>query len=249
MIDRIINYCEELLVPDQFDDYCPNGLQVEGKKDIKKIITGVTACIELFDKAIAADADLILVHHGLIWYEQKFTFTGSYRSRLKLLLDNDINLLAYHLPLDGNIEVGNAAVIAARLGMQDVIPDIPYQGNFAGISGNIETQSLDSIKAKWTELSARELLVFPYGTKQVSKIAIASGGGHKEIYSAINIGADLFITGEVSEQIMHIAKEEGINFFSAGHHETEKFGVQALGERLSREFGLQHEYIDVYNPV
>lgn len=247
--DQIVNYCNELLHPGEFDDYCPNGLQLDGKEDIKRIVGGVTACLELFERAAKVEADLILVHHGLIWFGAQPVFTGSYGQRLKFLFENNINLLAYHLPLDGNMEVGNAAEIGRLLNLTDIEPAIPYHGNFAGISGKTTGQTIEDIKEKWSKISTREPLIFPYGSQKIKKIAIATGGAQKEIMAAVESGADLFITGEVSEQTMHIAKEEGIHFISAGHHETEKFGVIALGQRLSSEFKIDFEFIDVYNPA
>lgn len=247
--DRIVNFCKDLLNPEEFDDYCPNGLQLDGKEDIKKIVGGVTACLELFENAAEAKADLILVHHGLIWFGVQPVFTGSHGRRLRFLFENNINLLAYHLPLDGNMVVGNAAEIGRLLNLTDIEPAIPYRGNFAGISGMTTGQKIEDIEKKWSSISTREPLIFPYGPQNIKKIAIATGGAQKEIMAAVEAGADLFITGEVSEQTMHIAKEEGIHFISAGHHETEKFGVIALGQRLASEFKIDFEFIDVYNPA
>jgi dinuclear metal center YbgI/SA1388 family protein len=251
MIPRndVISFINTYLSVKEFEDYSPNGLQVEGKEHINKIIGGVTACLELFERAAEEKADLVLVHHGLIWFGVQPSFTGSYGRRLKILFDNDLNLAAYHLPLDGHLEVGNAAVLARKLDLNDIQPYFNHKNSTIGVTGSCTDRGIDGIISEWKKFSSREPLVFPYGKARINKVAIATGAAQKEIYQAIAAGADLFITGEVSEQTMHIAKEERINFISAGHHETEKFGVAALGEKLKEKFDIDFRFIDITNPA
>ena len=247
--NEIVDYCNTLLRVDDFEDYCPNGLQLEGKSEIKTIVGGVSACIELFEKAKEISADMILVHHGIIWYGSQPVFTGSYGLRIKLLIDSEINLAAYHLPLDGHLEIGNAAVLANKLGLRDITPAFKKNGQFVGIAAKSEDISLDDFQRKWFKISERDPLIFPFGPDKIKRVMIATGGAQKDISEALSAGADLFITGEVNEQSMHIAKEEKIHFVSAGHHETEKFGILALGDLLQKQFKIDFHFIDIHNPV
>jgi dinuclear metal center YbgI/SA1388 family protein len=248
-LSSIMNYTNALLRISDFSDYCPNGLQVEGRADIGHLICGVSACIELFEKAITRKADAILVHHGLIWYGRQPTYTGPYGQRLRLLMDNRINLLAYHLPLDAHIELGNAAVLARFLDLDNITPALPYKGENIGVVAEAPGLTIDQFSARWQAFATREAMVFPFGPEHIFKVIIATGAAHKEIETAAAAGADLFLSGEANEQSMHIAKEAGIHFVSAGHHETEKYGIQALAGHLAEKFALSWEFIDIPNPV
>ncbi len=238
-----------LLEIDKYQDMCPNGLQVEGKREIKKIVTGVSACVELFEEAINRNADAILTHHGLIWNFEKPLYKGGYKKRIQLLLENEINLFGYHLPLDGDSVYGNNAIIAKILGVKNVQPFDEYKGAYIGCCGIFENHSA----AELFEVVKREInpdaLILPFGPDKVESIGIISGGAQKEIKEAVLQGLDVFLTGEASEHIYHYAKEEGIHFIAAGHHATEVFGIRALGNHIQEKFGIEVEYVNIHNPV
>jgi len=239
----------EYLTTDDFNDLCPNGLQVEGKADIKKIVSGVSASVELFEKAIEQGADAIIVHHGIIWDFEKPLYRGGYKKRIKLLLENEINLYAWHLPLDAHPEVGNNAVLSRLLGLQNVMPFGGYKGQLIGMRGNLENvDKKDFIQSIKVYINP-DALVFDYGPDKINSVGIVSGGAHKNVTDAVKQQIDLFITGEVSEHILHYVKEERINFIAAGHYATERFGIKALGEYIEAHFGIETEFIEIPNPV
>lgn len=243
------NYIDTLLEVSRYTDMCPNGLQVEGRGDIKKIITGVSACVELFEEAVKQEADAILVHHGIIWNFERPVYKGSYKQRVKLLLENNINLFGYHLPLDGNAIYGNNAQIARLLKAKSIEPYNEYKGAAIGCSASFSHQKAEQLFKDVKDNINSEALIFPFGKPFINKIGIISGGAQKEIKNAVFQGMDAFLTGEVSENIYHYAKEEGIHFIAAGHHATEVFGVQALGKHLQEKFNLSVEFINIHNPV
>jgi dinuclear metal center YbgI/SA1388 family protein len=242
-------FLNDYLKTEEFNDSCPNGLQVEGKKDINRIITGVSASVELFEKAISEKVDAIIVHHGLIWDFERPLYRGGYRERIRLLLQNNINLFAYHLPLDAHPELGNNAQLAKFLDMRNIRPFGDYKGQYIGISGKIAFSSKEECFAKIKKIVKRNLTIFPFGPDNIKNVGIISGAAQKEIKQAVSAGLDLFITGEVSEHIMHYAKEEGIHFVSAGHYATEKFGIIALGNLLKQKFRLNVNFLDIPNPI
>jgi len=242
-------YINDLLVTSRYDDMCPNGMQVEGRTRINKIVTGVSACVELFDEALERNADSILVHHGVIWNFERPLYKGGYKKRIKILLENDINLFAYHLPLDGDLTYGNNAVIAKLLGVENIQPFDEYKGAYIGWSGTFKNMAPDQLFKKVKQHINPEAIIFPFGPKKINSIGIISGGAQKEIKEAVLQGLDCFLTGEVSEHIYHYAKEEGIHFIAAGHHATEVFGVQALGKHLQDNFGIDVEFLNIHNPV
>ena len=246
--NTLARYLSTLLETDAYKDLCPNGLQVEGRDNIQKMICGVSACVELFEKALAANADAILVHHGIIWNFERPLYVGGYKKRVKFLLQNDINLLAYHLPLDAHPTYGNNAQIAQLLGIQQPEPFGVYNGTSIGFKGNFN-QSADALFQQIRTTINPDALIFPFGPKNIRRVGIISGGAQKEIKQAVVQGLDAYITGEVSEHIYHYAREEGIHFIAAGHHATEVFGVRALGEHLAKKFDLDVEFIDIPNPV
>ena len=247
--DKLLQYLNDYLRCSDFTDLGPNGLQVEGRQEIQKIVTAVSACVELFEKAIELKTDAILVHHGIIWDFERPVYRGGYKRRVKLLLENDINLLAYHLPLDAHLEVGNNAVMAGLLGLQNIQPFGEYKGQFIGVRGTLPATDAGEVFNRIKEKIKHDALIFPYGPKKISRIGLISGGAQKEVKQAVDLGLDLFISGEVSEFIMHLVKEEGIHYVAAGHYATERFGVQALGEHLRDKFGLDVEFVDIPNPV
>ncbi len=247
--DELVQYLNDLLHINEFSDLGPNGLQVEGRSEIRRVVTGVSACVELFERAIALKADAIIVHHGIIWEFERPVFRGGYKKRVKLLLEHNINLLAYHLPLDAHEQFGNNIRIAKILGLQEVEPFGEYKGKQIGFKGRLakipEAEFLQRIKEKINT----QALIFPFGPKKISTVGIISGGAQKDVKQAVAEGLDAFITGEASEHILHYAKEEGIHFIAAGHHATERFGVLALGDHLREMSGLEVHFVDIPNPV
>lgn len=247
--DKITEFLNGTLNPEIFKDYCPNGLQVEGKEDVNRIVTGVTGCVELFQKAIEEKADGVLVHHGIIWNFERPVYKGAYKERVKLLLENDINLWAYHLPIDANEKYGNNAMLAQLFELQNVEGFGEYSGNLIGIKGKTTVSDVDYYFDKVKKLLNPDAIVLPYGKKEIKTIGIISGGAQKEFNQAIAENIDMYITGEISEYNMHMAKEEKVHFVSAGHHITERFGVRRIGELLNEEFGLEAKFIDIPNPA
>ena len=248
--DEIISKINDFLEIEMISDYGPNGLQVEGREEVNTIITGVTASYELIEKAVEKNADMLMVHHGILWKGQNETIKGSFKRRLKLLLENNINLCAYHLPLDRHLEVGNNAILAKKLDLKKIKGFGDHKGKTIGIKGQFKKEiPISELVNKVKELLNREPLLFNYGPEQVKKIGIVSGGGQQHFQEAVEENLDVFITGEVSEYIFHLAKEEGVHFISAGHHATEKFGIYTLGEWVTQTYGLNVEFVDIPNPV
>jgi len=248
--DTLVAYVNEFLAADQGSDYCPNGLQVEGRAEISKIVSGVSACEELFRAARQSEADAVLVHHGLFWQGDPPTLTGVQYRRVAELIRSEINLLAYHLPLDRHLEVGNNAVAAVRLGLTDLQPFCQHQGLPLGVRGRLpEPRPRAAVLRALTELFGHEPLTFSFGSESISSIGIVSGAGARYFHKAIQHSLDLFVTGEAEEWVMNLAREAGANFVAAGHHATERLGIQALGDHLRRKFGIDVEFVDIPNPV
>lgn len=241
---------DEILEPQKFRDYCPNGLQIEGRAEVHRLISGVTACQQLIDAAVAAEADAILVHHGFFWRGESGVITGMKRRRIAALLASEVSLLAYHLPLDAHPEFGNNACLAQLLGIViegELDPGDPdLVGNFGSLADAMPVSQL--LQRIERELQ-RPALHVGDSDVMVQRVAWCTGGAQGYIEQAIDIGADVFITGEASEQTVHIAREEGIQFIAAGHHATERYGVQALATAVAGEFDLEHSFIDIDNPV
>ena len=231
-------------------DYCPNGLQVEGKNQIKTVVTGVTACQKLLDAAIAVNADAILVHHGYFWKGEASEITGMKKRRLQSLLRHDISLLAYHLPLDVHATLGNNAQLGQLLGLTNIRALTTVEPRGVVMLGDVAAQvPAADIAAQLKQLLGREPLLHAVGDAQVQTLAWCSGGGQGYIQAAADAGADLFFSGEVSEQTIHCADELGIHFIAAGHHATERYGIQALGQWLAAQTGIEVCFIDVPNPA
>jgi len=246
-LTSLLEFSNEILQPDQFQDYCPNGLQVEGRSEVRKIVSGVTACQALLDQAINAGADVILVHHGYFWRGDNPCVTGIQRTRIKRLLEADVSLLAYHLPLDAHPELGNNAMLARVLGL---IPEGTLSGNGVGSVGRLKRPMKAVEFAR--HISARlgrEPLHILAEKDSIETIAWCTGAAQGYIDKAVESGVDAYLSGEISEQTVHVAREEGIHYYAAGHHATERYGVQALGERIATHFGLEHAFIDIDNPV
>lgn len=241
---------KQLLRPEQFKDYCPNGLQVEGRKEISKLVTGVTACQELITAAADARADALLVHHGYFWRGEDQSISGIKKSRIEALLKHDMSLLAYHLPLDVHREFGNNVQLAKILGIE-IDGELGKQNNHPiGLTGIIDQGTdFESLKALIADKLVREPLAIEGSSKTIRSIAWCTGAAQNYIELAVAAGVDAYITGEVSEPTVHIARESGIHFFSAGHHATERYGVQAVGQYLAEKFNLDHQFIDIDNPV
>jgi len=240
-------YLDQYLDTGRFRDYCPNGLQVECRAPVNALVTGVTASLELIEQAIAAGADAMLVHHGYFWRGEDARITGVRRRRIALLMTHDISLFAYHLPLDAHPEVGNNIAlarvldfsVAGRVGDQD----LGFHGEAAGVL------RLDALVQRIGERLSRNPLVIGDPARPVQRVAWCTGAAQGYLEDAVRLGVDVFISGEVSEQTVHLARESGVAFVSAGHHATERYGVQALGAHLADRFGISHQFIDVSNPV
>ena len=246
--DVLTQYLNELLKPEGFKDYCPNGLQVEGREEIRRLVCGVTANQALLDLAIAEQADAILVHHGWFWRGETGVITGIKRNRLKTLLANDINLYAYHLPLDAHPVLGNNVGLAKAAGWQQTgvfgeqglgcigIPEAP--ATVATLAANLEKS-----------LGRPPFVLAESLDQPIGRVAWCTGGAQSYFEAAIAAGADAFVTGEVSEPLVHLARETGVAFIAAGHHATERFGVKSLGEAIAAHFGIDVRYLDVDSPV
>ncbi|SFV87967.1 FIG137478: Hypothetical protein YbgI [hydrothermal vent metagenome] len=242
--NTLSDYCHQYLKVDNFSDYCPNGLQIAGTPEIQNIISGVSANQDLIDCAIDEKADALFVHHGFFWKGEDQRITGIKKNRIKALLDNNINLFAYHLPLDAHTEVGNNIQLARRFGIKNPIPI----GDTLVWQGEINT-TINALSKTIEQTLNRKPLIFGNNNKRLKTIAWCSGGAQNYMNHAFDVGADCFITGEVSEQNPAIAKENNITFISAGHHATERYGVQALCQHLSEKFGVKHQFIDIDNVV
>ncbi|TFW70914.1 Nif3-like dinuclear metal center hexameric protein [Methylotenera oryzisoli] len=246
-INELNHYTQQLMQVARFKDYCPNGLQVEGRAEINKIVTGVTASMALLEAAHQAGADLILVHHGYFWRNEAPELVGIKRKRIKFLLEHDINLMAYHLPLDAHGEFGNNVQLGKLLGFD--------AQNYTGADDLIACAELAadlplSVIANLVEQRlGRPVLTIGEATQSIKKVAWCTGAAQGYIDQAIALGADLFISGEISEQTVHQSLESGVAYISAGHHATERYGVQALGRHLAEKFDLEHIFIDIHNPV
>lgn len=248
-LTALVSYLAELLKVTAMDDYCPNGLQVEGGKKVKKIITGVTASQQLIDCAIERGADAIIVHHGYFWKGENPCLTGLKKKRLQTLLAHEVSLLAYHLPLDVHPELGNNVQLAKVLGWEP-LPGMKKNGRPALLrQANLsQAYSGANLFEHLTKSLGRKPLHIE-ADKTISKVAWCTGAAQSYIAEAAEMGVDAYITGEISEQTVHEAREYGIHFYAAGHHAIERYGVKALGNKLVEQFGVSCEFIDCDNPV
>jgi dinuclear metal center YbgI/SA1388 family protein len=244
---EIESHLAALLAVDRFKDYGPNGLQVEGRTEVRHLVSGVTASLALIEAAVAAGADAILVHHGLFWRGQDGRITGWMRQRLAPLLAHGINLFAYHLPLDAHAELGNNAQLGLRLGLQADSRFGEQELGFIGPAADIVDAA--ALAARVAEALGRVPVLMAGDGRALRRVAWCSGGAQGYFEAAIAAGADAFITGELSEPQAHIARETGVAFLACGHHATERYGAAAVGAHLAAGFGLTHQFIDIDNPA
>ena len=244
---EIESHLAALLAVDDFKDYGPNGLQVEGRAQVQCVVSGVTASLALIEAAVAAGADAILVHHGLFWRGQDGRVTGWMRQRLRLLLAHDINLFAYHLPLDAHAELGNNAQLGQRLGLR---ADVRFGEQALGFIGPAASAGdAEALADRVTLALGRAPLLLPGDGRPLRRVAWCTGGAQSYFEAAIAAGADAFITGEISEPQAHIARETGVAFLACGHHATERYGAPAVAAQVAAHFGLRHEFIEIENPA
>lgn len=248
-LNTLVEEADRYLGSAKIQDYCPNGLQVEGRPQVMRIVSGVTASQALLDAAVEAKADLVLVHHGYFWKGENPCLVGMKQRRLKTLLRHDISLLAYHLPLDVHTEVGNNVQLARQLELTVEGPLDPADSRVVGLIGSLpEPMHPRDFARRVQEVLGREPLLIE-GSEKIRRVGWCTGGGQGYIDRAIAAGVDLYISGEASEQTFHSARENDISFIAAGHHATERYGVQALGDYLARRFALEHVFIDCPNPI
>jgi dinuclear metal center YbgI/SA1388 family protein len=246
-LTELLDYTGHLLQVERFRDYCPNGLQVEGRGEVQKIVSGVSASMALLRAAAEHRADLVLVHHGYFWKNEDARITGIKRARIKWLLERDMSLAGYHLPLDAHPELGNNARLADLLGFET-------QGWFGeqliAAHGSLpQAMTLEEFGRLISRRLGRDPLLVGELQSTVHRIAWCSGAAQDYLAQAVELGVDAFLTGEVSEHTVHLARETGVSFIAAGHHATERYGVQALGAHLAQKFGLEHHFVDIPNPV
>jgi dinuclear metal center YbgI/SA1388 family protein len=246
--DRLLAALDDLLQPAKFRDYCPNGLQVEGRYEIRRLVSGVTACQALLDAAVDWQADAILVHHGYFWRGEADPLVGMKARRIRTLLTNDISLFAYHLPLDCHPTLGNNAGLGRALGVETFASLDPTDDTLPVFVGELPESIAQSQIASQLEAALGRSVV-SVAERPVRRIAWCTGGGQSYIEVAADAGADLFVSGEISEQTVHVARERGIGFIAAGHHATERFGAREVGTWASREFALEHQFIDIDSPA
>ena len=248
-LNTLVQEADRFLNAARIADYCPNGLQVEGRPQVRRIVSGVTASQALLDAAVEAEADVVLVHHGYFWKGEDARVTGMKRRRLQTLLGHDISLLAYHLPLDLHPDVGNNVQLARQLDITVEGPLDPDNLKVVGLVGSLaEPLSPRDFARRVQDVMGREPLLIE-GSEMIRRVGWCTGGGQGYIDQAIAAGVDLFLSGEASEQTFHSARENDISFIAAGHHATERYGVQALGDYLARRFALEHLFIDCPNPI
>ncbi|WP_390879106.1 Nif3-like dinuclear metal center hexameric protein [Marinobacterium arenosum] len=249
-LNELLVYCDNLLTPGRFRDYCPNGLQVEGRTEVGRIVTGVTACQALLDAAVDWQADAVLVHHGYFWKGEDSAVRGIKRNRLKTLLANDISLIGYHLPLDCHPTLGNNARLAELLELETTGGLEPGNPDSVGLVGKLaQPLTATAFAERIARALGRQPLLIEGGDHLIETVGWCTGAAQGYIEQAIAQSMDAFISGEISEPTVHSARENGIHYFAAGHHATERYGVQALGEALAAEFGIEHRFIDIDNPV
>lgn len=251
-IQVLADYIREILQVDKYRDYCPNGLQVEGRQEVLRLVTGVSASKALLMAAVEAEADAVLVHHGYFWRNEDARITGLKKARIKILLDHEISLFAYHLPLDGHAQYGNNMQLGIKLGMQKIQQEqLPWlTGNSLVTTGELgQVLSLQSWANHIEHCLGQAPLVIGEADKKIKRVAWCTGAAQHGLEYAISLGVDAYLSGEISEQTVHLARESGVAYLAAGHHATERYGVQSLGQHLAETFGISHQFIDISNPV
>jgi dinuclear metal center YbgI/SA1388 family protein len=249
--DHLVAYLDDLLEVDTLQDVGVNGLQVAGRQEVERLATAVSASAELFSQAADWEADAVLVHHGLLWREDDPPrVTGSFRQRLRLLLEHDLNLIAYHLPLDRHPAHGNAAVLARELGLEQLEPFGSFGGVALGVAGVFpDPLPAEDLFVLLRQVCGQEPQIFPGGPERVASVGIVTGGAPTAFEEAVASGLDAYITGEAREWVLHRAAEDGVHFIAAGHYATERFGVRSVGEFLAKRFDLEVRFFDLPNPV
>lgn len=245
---QIADYCDALLSAAEFDDYCPNGLQIEGDRPVRRILSGVTASQALVDAAVAEDVDALLVHHGYFWKGEDARLVGMKGRRVRALMRAGISLLAYHLPLDAHPELGNNRRLAAVLGLDN--PVVTEAGKGLVWRGELPGPMLGAAFAEHIRvvLGAAPVHIEVLG-RPLRSLAWCSGGAQGFLPAAAELGVDAYLSGEISEQTTHEARELGLDFFAAGHHRTERYGVWAIGDHIAEHFGVEHAFRDLDNPA
>ncbi len=248
---QLVAELDELLEVEGTSDYCPNGLQVEGSPEVQRIVTAVSASHALFRRAIDFGADAVIVHHGILWNGSEAPrIVGSFRERIRLLIENRVSLIAYHLPLDRHMELGNAAQLARRLGLEEMEAFGIHSGMPTGVCGVFpEPVEKEEFFAAVAEACDRDPQVFQGGGDTVSSVGIVTGGAQREFHQAVAAGLDAYVTGEATEWVMHQAAEDGVHYIAAGHYATETFGIQALGRWITDQHGIEVEFVDLPNPI
>lgn len=246
-LKELETYLNQLLDITRFRDYCPNGVQVEGRSEVRRLISGVTASLDFLRAAAAADADAVLVHHGYFWRGEDPCLVEAKYRRISFLMKYEIGLFAYHLPLDAHAELGNNTQLARKLGFAE-------HGRFGdqaiAMQGSLQSEmSVKELSNHIGRILSRKPLVIGDDEQPLRRVAWCTGAAQDYFEDAIRLGMDAFITGEISERIVHVARESGVAFIAAGHHATERYGVQAVGEHLARKFGIDHRFIDLDSPV
>jgi dinuclear metal center YbgI/SA1388 family protein len=248
--DEIIAYLDDLLEVEAFADYGPNGLQVPGAAEVSRVVTGVSAQRELFERAVDAEAELVLCHHGLFWEFQTRAIGPAMKERLRVLFDADISLAGYHLPLDAHPEVGNNALICAALGLDRAEPFAEHKGRSIGVVGRSGAGvPFAELRARCATAFEQEPFVWECGPEVVHSVAIISGGAPSSFTDAIALGVDAFLTGETAEHVMANARENGVHFIAGGHYATERFGIRRLGELVAERFGVEQRFVEIANPI
>ncbi len=247
LLDELRDYNASLLQTHLFKDYCPNGVQIEGRATVLRITTAVTASKAAIDAAVEWGADALLVHHGYFWRNEDAAIVGIKKNRIAKLLRHEVSLLAYHLPLDAHESLGNNAQLRERLGLQTATRF--GEQNLLNVGVLPQGETLEKFSSRIEEKLQRKPQVIAGDGREIKRVAWCSGGAQGYFEQAIAQGVDAYLTGEISEQNFHLAQESGVAFIAAGHHATEQFGIQALGAHLAEKFGLQHRYFDQSNPV
>lgn len=246
-LSELLDYTGQILQVARFKDYCPNGLQVEGRPEVERVVTGVTASLALLEAARDYSADVVMVHHGYFWRNEDARIVGIKQKRIRLLLESGMSLAAYHLPLDAHQELGNNAQLARQLGF--VLDGWTGEQDLIAYGRTAVDMTADVLQQHISNVLKREAILLGPAKKVIRKVAWCTGGAQGCMEQAIALGVDAYISGEVSEQNLHLANEAGVVYIGAGHHATERYGIQALGAHLQNQFNLQHQYIEIDNPV
>ena len=249
-LQDIIQWCDQTLKSPEFKDYAPNGLQIEGKTEVRKILAAVTASQDAIDAAIRENADLLLVHHGYFWKGEAYPITGMRGKRIKSLIQDDISLLAYHLPLDSHPSLGNNAAIADLLRLERIEALDPSERHPIGNIGYLnQPMPVEEFKKFVSEKLKFDAIHLPADKTMIEKVGFCTGGAQDFIVKAAEQGCDAYISGEVSERTFYEAKELGVHYFACGHHATERYGVQRLGQAISEQFDIEYVYFELNNPI